>query len=35
MEKAFAEKFAAKPEVIDGNLSALKEAWIAAIRINE
>jgi pyruvate ferredoxin oxidoreductase gamma subunit len=35
MEKAFAEKFAAKPEVIGGNMNALKEAWVAAIRINE
>ncbi|MDR1067755.1 MAG: 2-oxoacid:acceptor oxidoreductase family protein [Clostridiales Family XIII bacterium] len=35
MEKAFAEKFASKPEVISGNLNALKDAWTAAIRINE
>jgi pyruvate ferredoxin oxidoreductase gamma subunit len=35
MEKAFAEKFAVKPEVIDGNMKAIKDAWVAAIRINE
>jgi pyruvate ferredoxin oxidoreductase gamma subunit len=35
MEKAFAEKFATKPEVIGGNMKALKDAWTAAIRINE
>jgi pyruvate ferredoxin oxidoreductase gamma subunit len=35
MEKAFAEKFAAKPEVIAGNMNAIRAAWVAAIRINE
>jgi pyruvate ferredoxin oxidoreductase gamma subunit len=35
MKKALGEKFATKPEVIDGNMTALKDAWVAAIRINE
>jgi pyruvate ferredoxin oxidoreductase gamma subunit len=35
MQDAFEEKFAVKPEVIEGNMNALKEAWVSAIRINE
>jgi len=27
MQEAYEEKFAAKPEVIEGNMNALKEAW--------
>ena len=30
MKNAFAEKFASKPGVIDGNMKALEEAWTAA-----
>jgi pyruvate ferredoxin oxidoreductase gamma subunit len=35
MEDAFKEKFASKPEVVDGNMAAVTEAWSAALRINE
>ncbi|MDR0852390.1 MAG: 2-oxoacid:acceptor oxidoreductase family protein [Clostridiales Family XIII bacterium] len=35
MEKAFTEKFSAKPEVIAGNLLAIREAWTSSIQINE
>lgn len=35
MMEAFEEKFASKREVIDGNMNALREAWISAICINE
>ena len=33
MEKAFREKFAAKPEVVDGNMNALREAWNGAVLV--
>ena len=35
MDKAFREKFASKPEVIDGNMNAIKEAYAGAICIND
>jgi len=35
MEDAFTEKFASKPEVVGGNMSAVTEAWSAALKINE
>jgi pyruvate ferredoxin oxidoreductase gamma subunit len=35
MKTAFAEKFASKPELIEGNMVAVTEAWRSAIRINE
>ncbi|MDR1816013.1 MAG: 2-oxoacid:acceptor oxidoreductase family protein [Clostridiales Family XIII bacterium] len=35
MQEAYEEKFAAKPEVIEGNMRALKEAWNGAVRVNE
>jgi pyruvate ferredoxin oxidoreductase gamma subunit len=35
MKTAFAEKFASKPELIEGNMAAVTEAWRSAIRINE
>ena len=34
MEGAFSEKFAAKPEVVAGNMNALKEAWNGAVLVN-
>ena len=34
MEKAFQEKFASKPEVAAGNMTALREAWNDAVLIN-
>jgi len=34
MEKAFHEKFAAKPEVVAGNVNALREAWNGAVLVN-
>ncbi|MDR3073084.1 MAG: 2-oxoacid:acceptor oxidoreductase family protein [Clostridiales Family XIII bacterium] len=34
MEHAFAEKFSAKPNVISGNMQALKEAWESALHVN-
>jgi len=34
MEKAFLEKFAAKPEVVAGNVTALREAWNGAVLVN-
>lgn len=33
MEDSFNHKFAAKPEVIVGNMNAIKEAWMGAIEI--
>ena len=35
MKKAFGEKFSTKPEVIEGNMNAIKEAYYGAICINE
>ena len=34
METAFNEKFAAKPEVVTGNMRALREAWNGAVLVN-
>jgi pyruvate ferredoxin oxidoreductase gamma subunit len=34
MQGAFSEKFAAKPEVVEGNMSALREAWNGAVLVN-
>ena len=34
MEKAFSEKFASKPEVVSGNVTALREAWNGAVLVN-
>ena len=34
MERAFREKFAAKPEVVNGNMNALREAWNGAVLVN-
>ncbi|MDR3304996.1 MAG: 2-oxoacid:acceptor oxidoreductase family protein [Clostridiales Family XIII bacterium] len=34
MEAAFRHKFASKPEVIAGNMSALREAWFGAVLVN-
>jgi len=34
MEKAFKEKFTAKPEVVKGNVNALREAWNGAVLVN-
>ena len=34
MEEAFREKFAAKPEVVAGNVNALREAWNGAVLVN-
>ena len=34
METAFSEKFAAKPEVVKGNIMALHEAWNGAVLVN-
>ena len=33
MEDSFKHKFAAKPEVIEGNMNAIREAWMGAIEI--
>lgn len=33
MEESFGSKFANKPEVIKGNMNAIKDAWMGAIRI--
>lgn len=33
MEESFGHKFASKPEVIKGNMNAIKEAWMGAILI--
>lgn len=35
MNKAFKEKFSTKPEVIEGNMNAIKEAYLGAICISE
>lgn len=35
MKKAFEEKFSSKPEVIEGNMNAITEAYNGAICINE
>ena len=34
MESAFNDKFSAKPEVVAGNMNALREAWDGAVRVN-
>jgi hypothetical protein len=34
MEKAFAEKFSHKPEVIKGNMDAVGESWESVVRID-
>jgi pyruvate ferredoxin oxidoreductase gamma subunit len=34
MEDAFKDKFAAKPEVVSGNMNALREAWNGAVLVN-
>ena len=34
MEKAFREKFAARPEVAEGNIVAVHEAWNGAVLVN-
>ena len=34
MQGAFSEKFAAKPEVVEGNMNALREAWNGAVLVN-
>jgi len=34
MEGAFREKFASKPEVVAGNVNALREAWNGAVLVN-
>ncbi|MDR1798248.1 MAG: 2-oxoacid:acceptor oxidoreductase family protein [Clostridiales Family XIII bacterium] len=34
MQEAYEEKFAAKPEVIEGNMEALREAWNGAVLVN-
>lgn len=34
MEGAFREKFAAKPEVVAGNMAALREAWNGAVLVS-
>ncbi|MDR0570416.1 MAG: 2-oxoacid:acceptor oxidoreductase family protein [Clostridiales Family XIII bacterium] len=33
MEESFKHKFAAKPEVIEGNMAAIREAWKGAVRV--
>lgn len=35
MQEAFEEKFASKPEVVAGNMAALKEAWTGAVLVSE
>jgi pyruvate ferredoxin oxidoreductase gamma subunit len=35
MQSAFSEKFVTKPQVIEGNMNALKEAWESALQVNE
>lgn len=35
MEKAFTEKFAAKPDMIKGNMDAVREAWASVLHLNE
>jgi pyruvate ferredoxin oxidoreductase gamma subunit len=34
MQGAFTEKFASKPEVVDGNMKAVAEAWSAVLKIS-
>ena len=34
MENAFLEKFASRPEVVKGNINALREAWNGAVLVN-
>jgi pyruvate ferredoxin oxidoreductase gamma subunit len=34
MAGAFQEKFSAKPEVVEGNMKALREAWNGAVLVN-
>jgi pyruvate ferredoxin oxidoreductase gamma subunit len=35
MREAFTEKFHKKPEVVDGNMKAVTEAWSSVLRIDE
>jgi pyruvate ferredoxin oxidoreductase gamma subunit len=35
IEEAFTEKFATKPELVKGNMNAVKEAWNGVLRIDE
>ncbi|MDR2162318.1 MAG: 2-oxoacid:acceptor oxidoreductase family protein [Clostridiales Family XIII bacterium] len=35
MEEAFKEKFHSKPEIVEGNMTAVMEAWSSVLRINE
>jgi pyruvate ferredoxin oxidoreductase gamma subunit len=35
MREAFTEKFHSKPEVVDGNMKAVTEAWSSVLRIDE
>jgi pyruvate ferredoxin oxidoreductase gamma subunit len=35
MKGAFEEKFHSKPEVVDGNMAAVTEAWSSALRLND
>ncbi|MDR1495863.1 MAG: 2-oxoacid:acceptor oxidoreductase family protein [Clostridiales Family XIII bacterium] len=35
MRVAFTEKFHGKPDVVEGNMKAVTEAWSSALRINE
>jgi pyruvate ferredoxin oxidoreductase gamma subunit len=35
MREAFTEKFHKRPEVVDGNMKAVTEAWSSVLRINE
>jgi len=34
MDKAFHEKFAARPEIAEGNVTAVREAWNGAVLVN-
>jgi pyruvate ferredoxin oxidoreductase gamma subunit len=35
IEEAFTEKFATKPELVKGNMNAVREAWNGVLRIDE
>jgi len=34
MEKAFSEKFSANPDIVKGNVTAMREAWNGAVLVN-
>jgi hypothetical protein len=34
MQEAYEEKFASKPEVVAGNMTALREAWNGAVLVS-